>query len=272
MNDLYKIYEEIDEELKFLATSGVRIKMLTSLLGAPKTSTQLREEIGLSASTIIHAARDLEKENLLIEKTDGYHLTTLGRIITVKLIEMIKTMYALKRSKDFWIKHKIDGIPEKFVREIHMLYDHELLSSSIRNVFKTLSVYIEITKKAKVFYGVSPIFVEAFVSLVTKLVRRGTKVNLVITEEVFEELKKLDEKGLRKVLEYKNMSLWILKETPPVAFTVTDSVFSLGLFDETGMYDPTQDLISFNEEAIEWGRKLFEYYKSRARKVTPQDI
>jgi len=272
MDNLYKIYEEVEEELKFLTTSGVRIKMLASLLEKPKTSTQLKDEIGVGASTVIHAARDLEQEGLLIEKTDGYHLTTIGKIMTLKLLEIIKTIYAMKRSKNFWMKHSIDGIPEKSIKNIYMLCEHELLTSSIRNVFKTLSVYMEITKKAKEFYGVSPVFVEAFVNLVTKLLNRGTKVNLVITEDVFEELKRINKKGLKKVLENKNLSLWVIKETPPVAFTVTDAVFSLGLFDEEGVYDPTQDIVSFDKEALEWGRELFEYYKSRARRVTSQDV
>jgi len=53
---------------------------------------------------------------------------------------------------------------------------------------------------------------------------------------------------------------------------VTDSIFSLGLFDKRDIYDPTHDLISKDKEAIEWGRKLFEYYKSKARKVDTEDI
>jgi predicted transcriptional regulator len=241
-------------------------------LSAPKTSTELKNEINVGASTVIHAARDLEKKRMLVEKPDGYHLTTLGKILTIKIIEIIKTIQALKKSEEFWFRHVVDGLPEEFIRDIHMLYDHELLTSSIRNVFKTLSIYIEITKKAKVFYGVSPIFVEAFIPLVKKLLNRGTEVYLVITEEVFEELKNINKKELKSLLFNKKISLFILKNSPPVAFTVTDAVFSLGLFGEEGIYDPTQDLISFDKEAINWGRKLFEYYKSRARKIVSEDL
>lgn len=272
MDDISRIYEEIEDNLKFVATSGVRIKMMASLLEKPKTSSQLKDELGVGASTVIHAARDMEKEKILVEKADGYHLTSIGKILTLKLLEMIKTIYVVEKSKDFWVRHSINGIPEEFISNIHMIYNHELLTSSIRNVFKTLSIYLEITKKAKVFYGVSPVFVDAFVSLVTKLLKRGTKVNLVITEEVFEELKNIDREGLKKVLEDKNLSLFVIQELPTIAFTVTDSAFSLGLFLEDGVYDPTQDLISFDKEAIKWGRDLFEYYKSRARKIDRGEV
>ncbi len=272
MDKLYKIFKEVEEDLKFIATSGVRIKMLNSLLEKPKTSSELKDEFKIGASTIIHAARDLEKEGYIKEEMDGYHLTTVGKIATLKLIEMMKTLYVLKREKNFWLTHKIEDIPEEFIKEIYKLYDGEVLKSSIRNVFKTLSIYMELTQRAKVFYGVSPIFVNAFVPLIKKLLKRGTETKLVLTEEVFDELKKIDKKGLKELLEHAKLSIWIIKETPKVAFTVTDSVLSIGLFDESGMYDPTYDLISKDKEAIEWGRKLFEYYKSKARKVHPQDI
>ncbi len=272
MDRLSKIIGEVEENLKFIATSGVRMRMLSSLLERPKTSTELKDEFKIGASTIIHAARDLEREGYIKEEIDGYHLTTIGKIAILKLIEMAKTLYILKREKDFWLTHKIDDIPEEFIREIYKLYDGEVLKSSIRNVFKTLSVYMELTQKAKVFYGVSPIFVDAFVPLIKKLIKRGTETNLVLTEEVFDELKRIDKEGLKEVLNSGKLSIWVIKETPKIAFTVTDSILSIGLFDESDMYDPTYDLITKNKEAIEWGRKLFEYYKSRARKVSSEDI
>lgn len=266
------MYEEVEEELKFITTSGVRIKMMISLLEKPKTSRELKDELKLGVSTIIHSARDLEKENILVEKIDGYHLTTVGKLTAIKLMEIIKFIKAIKRGKEFWKSHIVDNIPEKFLRKIYKLYDHKILTSSIRDVFKTLSVYIEITKRANKFYGVSPILVEAFIPLIKKLLKRETEIKLVITEEILEELKKLDKEGLREVIMNKNLSLWTLKDTPKVAFTVTDKALFLGLFDENGVYDPTQDLVSYNKEAIEWGRELFEYYKSKARKVNLEDI
>ena len=270
MDKLYKIFREVEEDLKFIATSGVRIKMLNSLLEKPKTSSELKDEFKIGASTIIHAARDLEREGYITEKIDGYHLTLIGKITALKLIEFVKTLYTLKKGKEFWLTHVIDDLPEEFAREIYKLYNHEILTSSVRNVFKTLSIYVELAKKSKHFWGVSPIFVDIFVSLIKKLAGRNADIRLVLTKDVFEELKKRHGDVLNEV--FPKVELWIIDEEPKVAFTVTESFLSFGLFDEKGMYDPTHDLISRDKEAIEWGRKLFEYYKSKARKATLEDI
>ena len=264
------IFEEVEEDLKFIATSAVRAKMLMNLLEKPKTSTILKDELGVGASTVIHAARDLEKHGYLVEKADGYHLTTIGKITTYKLIELIKTLRTLRKSQEFWLTHAVEGVPEKFLREMYKLWNHEILRASVRNVFKTLSVYLELSKKAKKFWGVSPIFVSAFVTLVKKLAARNAEVKLVLTKEVFEEVKKSHKDVLQEVMP--KIEIWIIEEEPKVAFTVTDSFLSLGLFGEDGVYDPTYDIISREKEAIEWGRELFEYYKSRARKVTMEDL
>ena len=270
MDNVFKIFDEVEEELKFIASSGVRAKMMISLLEKSKTSTELKSELKLGASTIIHAARDLEKEKILEEEANGYHLTTVGKIITYKLIEMVKTLKALKKSQEFWLTHIVDDVPEKFLREMYKLYEHNALRSSMKNVFKTLSIYLELSRKAKKFWGVSPIFVDVFVTLIKRLADRNADIKLVLTEEVFGEIKNAHREVLKEV--FPKIGLWIIQEEPKVAFTVTESFLSVGLFEKNGVYDPTYDIISRDKEAIEWGRELFEYYKSKARKATPEDL
>lgn len=268
----YSIYEGTGDLLKFITSSGVRIKMMIGLMEGCKTSGQLRDEIGVSSSTVIHAARDLEKEGLLVEKEDGYHLTSVGSVISSKIYELIRTMATLEKHRDFWLSHDVEGIPEKFLDRIGEIEDYEILTSSVKDIFKTLTVYVEFTKKAKRFYGVSPIFVDAFVSLVKKLIKNEAEVELVLTREVVKELVKKDKKGFKEILSNNKISIWQINEDVRVAFTVTDSIFSLGLFGLDGIYDPSHDLVSRDKGAINWGRELFEYYKSRAKKLELENI
>jgi len=268
----YSIYENIGDLLRLITSSGVRVKMMMSLMEGCKTSGQLRDEIGVSSSTVIHAARDLEKEGILIEKDDGYHLTSVGNIISSKLHGMMNAMAVLEKHKDFWLTHDVEGVPKEFLDRIGEIGDYEILTSSVKDIFKTLTVYVEFTKKAKEFYGVSPIFVDAFVSLIKKLIKNGAEVGLVLTNDVVKELIKKDKKGFKEVLSNKDITIWQINEDVRVAFTVTDSIFSLGLFGLDGIYDPSHDLVSRDKGAINWGRELFEYYKSRAKKLELEDI
>ena len=268
----YSMYEEVGDLLKLIVSSGVRAKMMMSLMEECKTSGQLRDELGGSSSTIIHAARDLERENLLVEQEDGYHLTSIGYVISSKLSDMVGSTAVLEKNKDFWLTHNIRAIPEEFLGRIKEIGEYNVLTSSVRDIFKTLTVYMEFARKAKEFLGVSPIFVDAFIPLIKKLLKGGARVKLVLTEDVIAELVGKDKKGFKDILRNKNISIWKINEDVKVAFTVTDSIFSLGLFGLDGIYDASHDLVSREQGAINWGRELFEYYKSRARKLEMENI
>ena len=268
----YDAHDAVGETLKFITSSKVRTKIMLGLQEEPKTSSVLRDEIGASASSVIHAARDLEKEDLLVERDDGYHLTSVGSVVAAKLHDIIQTMDVFEREKDFWLTHNVEAIPQPFLNRIHEIGDYEILTSSVRNIFRTFTVYKELTQKARTFQGVSPIFVDAFVPMIKKLLENKAKVHLVLTEKVLDELVDIDQAGFRAMLENNNLSLWRLDEEVQVAFTVTDTVLALGLFGRDGIYDVSHDLVSRDKGAINWGRELFKYYKSRARLVVLEDI
>ncbi len=265
-----RIYEEVEEDLKFITTSGVRIKTMLSLMESPKTSSQLREEFGIGTSTIIHAARDLEKQGILIEKIDGYHLTNIGKIISMKLLDLIETLSVIKKTKQYWLTHDITGIPEEFLERLGELRGFKVIKSSPTNLLQVLSIYVKLVSKAKELKGVSPVFVPEFSKIVKKLLKRGAKVHLVISKEIMGEVlksyeKEADEEVKEKIKEG-YLKIWVIDDVK-VAMTVTDSFISLGLFNLDGSYDFSTDMISYDREAIKWGRELFEYYKSRAKEI-----
>lgn len=263
----HSVYEDIEEQLKFIISSGVRTKMLMSLYERAKASGTLREELGLGASTVIHAARDLEKEKLLVEKEDGYHLTAIGKIITLKLTDTFKVMSVLDAHKDFWLTHEMDGIPKEFLERIGELEEAEIIKSTPTDVIKSLAYYFKLVRGAKEVYGVSPIFHPRFPEIIEKLVEKGTKVKLVLTEEIFEIGKEKYYHLFEELINKENFQVWVSESPIKVAFTVTDSFLALALFNLDGGFDSNNDLVSENKRAINWGRELFEYYKKRANRV-----
>jgi predicted transcriptional regulator len=68
-----------------------------------------------------------------------------------------------------------------------------------------------------------------------------------------------------------NLKLRVIEQNPKIAFTVTDYFLSVGLFRYDGMYDMANDLLSYNEEALDWGNKLFDYYTSLSEPVVLED-
>jgi predicted transcriptional regulator len=266
------LYEKVEKNLQFLTGSNLRNKILLSLNTGVKNLNDLKNETGSNASTILHSIRDMENKNIIMEKEDGYHLTTIGNILSQKLLDVVETLSVFSSNQDFWISHNISGIPQKFLERINEIKEYEIITSSIKNVWRTYSIYFELISKAKEFRGVSPIFHPEFPKMIEKLNKKNINTLLVITDEILDSIleflntKKKDE--LRKEIEKDNVGIYITEKTPPVAFTVTDSLLSLSLFSNNGVFDTTQNLISKNTETITWGRDLFQYYFGKAKKVT----
>ncbi|MEA2054607.1 MAG: winged helix-turn-helix domain-containing protein [Candidatus Thermoplasmatota archaeon] len=261
------MYEEVGHLLKLITYSGLRAKMMMSLMEGPKTSGQLRDEIGVSSPNVIHAARELEKEKLLIGKEDGYHLTSIGNVISSKLLDMVSTMAVLEKNKDFWLAHDMQGIPKEFLDRIDELGEAEIIKSTPTNVIKGFTYYFQLVRNAKKVMGVSPILHPRFPPIIEKIVTRGVDVKLILTEEIFEIGKKKYHRLFQELINKENFQVWISEDPIKVAFTVTDSLLSFALFNLDGTFDSSNDLVSKNKGAINWGRELFEHYRKRAHKI-----
>ena len=271
MNELLKIFGKVEDDLKFIATSGVRIKMLNSLLERPKTSTELKDEFKIGASTIIHTARDLEKEGYIREEKEGFSLTPVGKIIAIYVTNYIKLLSVIKENKEYWLSHKIDALPEEFLVRLGELQKLRIVKATPTNLLQVLSLYVKMVVKAKKLKGVSPVFVPEFSKLIKRLIKKGGEAEIVISKDikkpVIESYKKeIDEETERKVREGK-LKLWEIEDVG-VAMTVTDQFISIGFFNNDGSYDFSQDLVSYEKEAIKWGRELFEYYRSKAKEIS----
>jgi predicted transcriptional regulator len=273
MDDVLSIYEKVDEKLKFIATSGIRIKMMTSLLNGSQTSTQLKDSFKVGASTIIHAARDLEKEYILIEKPDGYHLTSIGKILALKTIDMIKTLKTIDAETEFWINHNISDIPTEFILRIDALLESQIVKETPTSLMRGLSLYFKLLRKAKEMRGISSIFHQRFPDIMEKVVERKVDMEFVVTPNVFNTLcQKKYKQRLLNIIGKENFTLYLFSREVKLAFTVTDFMLSFALYLEDGLFDNATNLISYEKEAINWGRELFEYYKSKAKPVKKEDI
>ena len=73
--------------LRLATCSDLRSSILISLSEGKKPLSELRDDIGISSTTAIHALRELEKGSILVQDEDkDYILTKVGEIIALKLL------------------------------------------------------------------------------------------------------------------------------------------------------------------------------------------
>jgi len=80
MDHMFELYEQVKDDVKFFIASDVRAKIIISLKDGSKNLADLRKDIHLSSSTILHGMSQLEEKNLIFRESGNYSLSQKGEI------------------------------------------------------------------------------------------------------------------------------------------------------------------------------------------------
>jgi predicted transcriptional regulator len=258
--------------LRLLICSDLRKNLILSLRSGAATLAELREATGTSSTAVIHALRELERERLTLQ--DGkrnYLLTSAGKVVALHLESFVKTVDVITQFGEFWLGHDVSGIPDDFLKNIGFLQDSRLLTSTPTDVFNAFSTFVTLLEKAKVVRGVFPVFTPNLLDIFADLAALGIPIELVVTREVRDTVLELADRSALKDVLKTNLKLFVIKKNPKTAFTVTDYFFMLGLFRFDGSYDYSDELLSYSEEGINWGRGLFDHYVKASKEFDLSD-
>ncbi len=264
-------YDEVKNELKFISTSGVRVKILISLNNGNLATDQLKDKFGYRTSTILPVLAELKSKNLIEQYNRDYGLTSLGKFYSLLLINNIEMLKMLRDHETFWLNHEVQKIPEPFLSQIGSLNNSQIVDNTSANPFETHEKFMGMLDGCSVVRGVSPILYPDYPDLFKRLINSKADVRLLVTREVFELMRVKYAGVLQAVINEPNFSLRTTREEIRTAFTVTDNFLSLGLYRTDGKYDFEADIVSEDAAAIKWGTMLFEYYWNQSTDVTLHD-
>lgn len=261
-----EIYQNTREDIQQLYRSRLQTEILLSLSEGGKTLSQLREITGSISQSVIPRIRKLESMYLLEKDKNEYRLTPSGKIIASRIADFSRTLEVMNQHSKYWANHYMEGIPEALLNEIGDIFDFEIIHDTNVNIFNVYSNYLKIVKEAGKISGISPIMHPGLADALGERIIEGISVELIVSRDVALQLKHEPYLGKIKALAgNKNFRLMVTDEKVRLGLTVTDKCLSLGLYKKDGVtYDTTTDLSNFDRRAIEWGERLFEYYKKRA--------
>ncbi len=262
------IERDIHDTLRLAACSDLRMNLLIILHEREKPLGELRDRLGISSTTAIHALRELEKGSLVVQDSGrNYLLTQTGKIVALKLIDFNNATDVLKKHERFWLEHDLSGIPEYLLEKIGWLKNSNVVQINSLDIVKTHESFIQFIKPAKWIKGVTPVFSSDYPVVFTKIIEQNVSTQVILTDAVLKKsIDAIGKENFDKLISNYNFDLLVTDENLKVAFTATDGFISLGLFTNNGLYDPTHDLISTDNKAIQWGIELFEYYREKAKK------
>jgi predicted transcriptional regulator len=250
-----------------LCRSELKISIILSLLRSEKRLNALKEELGSSGSTILHAIKDLESDNLILKSDKIYKLTSLGLMLTLLLDEVSSAVDVLDKFNDLWLNHNVSVIPNHLLQRIGALRDASIIQNNSVELNRVHSTFQRILLSSKKVHGVSPIFHSDYIEVFQRLLGEGAFVELIVTKDVLSRTLSLaDPEQITRYVVDEKLKIF-LSDNLNVALTVTENSFSMGLFTIDGKYDYSRDLVSNNPKAIEWGEMLFQYYFKDAKSL-----
>ena len=255
-----------------LFRSELKLNILSSLLDGDKKLGALRDELGSSGSTIIHALKDLEGMKLTQQEDKHYKLTSLGVMEATLIRDAASAADVLERFQGFWLQHDVTAIPSHLLQRIGALQDSTLIQDNSTALDRVHVSFQRLLQQSKIVWGMSPIFHSDFVGMFHSLLGGGATVDLILTKGVLD--KTLTLADTEEIIDYamRDKLRIFLTEELGVALTVTENSFSMGLYTIDGEYDYTRDLVSSSPKAIEWGEELFKHYLKDARRLETENI
>ena len=267
MDHMFELYEQVKDDVKFFIASDVRAKIIISLKDGSKNLADLRKDIHLSSSTILHGMSQLEEKNLIFRESGNYSLSQKGEIAAYKLIDLVKSVYSLNKLQGLFLHHDITAIPTTLFKDIGCLENSLIIKATETDIMKPQDVRLAMISKSNNIKHLSSVFDLSTTQIFLNALEKGGKVELILTNGIMEKfIETIDKQALQKWVKKGSLKLMKLDDDVKISLTIGDDFMTMGLFSTSGAYDLNVALISQEKDALSWGESLYEHHLQKTSK------
>ncbi len=246
-------------DLAFL--SEKRKDVLLLLEEGPKTGDEIKTALNVNSTSIMPQIKKLKEGRLILQDDrNTYKLSEMGEIVVEKMEPLLNTVRVFEENYDYWTNHDFTAIPESLLNRIDELGNYFMLEADLNRLFEVPEDFknnLLESRHVKMFLSYfNPLHVEMY----SELARKGAEICLILTEPVYDRMKKDYYEDLKSLVESENVQIYICDKNVTLKNVVTERFCSLVLFDKKGKFDH-QRLMSFDESALKWCEELFLHYK-----------
>jgi predicted transcriptional regulator len=255
------------ELLGTLFLSDKRKDLLLLLMEEPRNIDEIKSILNVTSSAIMTQVKILISQGLIIHDDDFYRLSDIGKVVVKKMIPLLNTLSVFSENKDYWENHNISAIPAHLLDRIDDLGHCEFVEPDLDRMYEIPQKIEEKLVQSAHIMEVSSYFNPAYPSTYVELIKKGTDVSLIITNPIFERLKKEYRAALQEYLNRDNAKIFVCDCPIRVASSlVTDRLMALSLFYKNGIYH-NHAMMSREETALKWGEDLFLHYMKNSKEM-----
>jgi len=247
--------------------SDKRKGLLMYLNSGPKNIDEIRDELDVTATSILPQIKKLIDNDLIMQEDRMYKLTVLGEFITRKVKPLVSALEVVEKNNRYLTDHDLNPIPRHLLERISELGDCTVIEPDLNHIYEPSQKIIDNMANTKQVSTFASYFNPAYLPLYVELGRKEAELSLSFTQCVWDHLSNKHANMINELMEMDNVSLYISKDGIRLTeVTVTDKLMLIGLFDKNGKFDH-QFIMSSEPSAIRWGRELFDYFKRLSRQV-----
>lgn len=258
--------------VRFVTRSEVRCTLLLALAAGPETGPALVADLSVSKSGVYKALGELSDRRLVSRPEDGgsrggdWRLTDPGRLV-VDLLERQERLERLLADREYWLRHDVSELPDRFRRRLPALGDANLRRNPPNEPRYLEQEWVERISDADRLWVGNRVVHEPYAEATNEQVGPDAETRIVHHGPVLERFR---ERYSISPAEFANGRPDAVEERVcdiPCSFMLTDDLFTLSLPLHDGEYDPDTVLVGRDEAALRFGEDLFAFYWEQATPV-----
>lgn len=258
------INNEINDEIRFLAQSEIRLKILSELNKHPDNVRGIVKETKITYSSVSSNVTKLEENNYIRKLGGKYYVNPMAKIYFKTLMDFKKSIEIIKDFNSFWYKHDLGQMSIDSMRNINDLKNSRLIETTPLDIYKTHTTIKNQLIKSKDVKAIFPYLHPEYPKLLERILKNGGSLELILPIEISRAtMGPIDENLKKNAIKKGRLKLRTVNDDLNLYLTICDENMSLGLFKNDGSFDQNRILISKDNKAHDWAEELFRYVRNR---------
>lgn len=261
------IHNDINDDIRFLAKSEIRLKILSELYKRPNDVKGLVKKTKITYSSVSSNVNKLEKHNYIRKVEKTYYMNPMAKIYFRALMDFKKSLEIIRDYNSFWYKHNINQLSINSMKNITDLKNSQLVETTPLDIYKTHTTTKKQLIESKEVKAIFPYLHPEYPILLETILKNGGCVEMIVPREIFKAIiSPIDNTVKKKAIRQGRLKVYTVTKELNLYLTLCDEKMSLGLFKNDGSFDQNRILISDDIKAYDWANELFKHVKHRVIK------
>ena len=256
----------IDNDIKFLAKSEIRLKILNELDKHPDNVRGIVKKTNIAYSSVSSNIGKLENHDYITKVENKYYINPMTQVYYKTLMDFKSSVELVTDYDSFWNKHNLNQLSITSIKRITDLKNSELIETTPIDIYKTHNTIKNQIMNSKNIKAIFPYLHPEYPNLIEGILKNNGTVELIVPKSIFKELLfRVNDNVRRTALRYKKLKVYSFKNDLNLYLTICDENMSLGLFKNDGSFDQNRVLVSNDEQSHEWAEELFNHIKKQVK-------